>query len=234
MLHGTDQCLEAFAACQQVILVVGIAVHHPQITKNLEQHPCRTTRDPRGTQLVEQRPHFLTEIADHNLPVGKGSVVVGDFANTLGHGIKQGEPEGGCLINHYVTSRAALHYPPAEIIRNQSNTPCARVLQQIQVERISDSATPRLAGPWPGWWHRPTKQMAVRPPDSSCPPSANRGVRGMTGQLPIRQWHTPIGCHLTCHPPILKYSQYGDPFRFNGCFLDPHQPDLVDGDTTSP
>ena len=83
MVHRPDERIQAFFARQQVVLDIGITVHHPQITEHLEQHARRPPGHPGGAQSVEQVPRRLPEVADNDFTVGKRGVVVGYFADTF-------------------------------------------------------------------------------------------------------------------------------------------------------
>lgn len=91
--------------------------------------------------------------------------------------------------DRYVTSTAVLHYPPAGIAE----------IQQAPAEQDSDTTTPRLVhGPAGGT--APPNRWLSGLPDSSCPPTADRGVRGMTDELLAWLWQPPWATLMPVSP----------------------------------
>ncbi len=86
VMQGRHQHAPAAGIVDEIILDEGIAPHHPDVPQHLEEHARRATRDPLPAQAVEQFPHVLAQQANDDLPVGKGRVVVRDFADAGGHG----------------------------------------------------------------------------------------------------------------------------------------------------
>jgi hypothetical protein len=68
----------------QVVLQVGIALHHPDVTEHLVEHARRAPRAPLGAQLIEQAPGCRAEQPDHDLAIRERGVVVGDFTQANG------------------------------------------------------------------------------------------------------------------------------------------------------
>ena len=94
MLQGLDQQPPALGVVQQVVLQIGIALHHPDIAEYLVQHAGGAARAALVAQLVEKLPGARAEQADDDLAVRKRGVVVRNFANAgvaclvAGHGLK--------------------------------------------------------------------------------------------------------------------------------------------------
>ena len=70
----------ALRVVQQVVLQVGIALHHPDVAQHLVQHARRAAGAALLAQAVEHLPGARAEQADHDLAVGERGVVVGDLA----------------------------------------------------------------------------------------------------------------------------------------------------------
>jgi len=85
MAKRSDERHSPLATGEQIVLQVGIALHHPDIPEHLIEHPRRATGDAFGAQLVEQGPLFRAEQTNDNLAVGKRGVVVGDLAQACVH-----------------------------------------------------------------------------------------------------------------------------------------------------
>ncbi len=81
MLQGLDQQHTPLRVVQQVILQIGVALHHPNITQHLVQHARRATGAALVAQAVEQFPGRGAEQTDDDFAVRKRGVVVGNFAN---------------------------------------------------------------------------------------------------------------------------------------------------------
>ena len=86
MAQRADQGNLALAVGEQVVLQIRIAVDYPQVAQHLEQHARRPAGLALATQGFQYPPHLLAEEADDDFPVGKGGVVVGDFAQAGIHG----------------------------------------------------------------------------------------------------------------------------------------------------
>ncbi len=86
----------ALRIVEQVVLDVRVAVDDPHVAQHLEQHARRAARPTRAAQPVQHVPHLRPEIADHDLAVGEGGVVVGDLADPggLGHRGRSGHGVG--------------------------------------------------------------------------------------------------------------------------------------------
>ena len=86
MAHRPDQHVQAPRAVEEVVLQVGIALHHPDVAQHFVEHARGAAGHALRAQLVERVPCILAEQADHDLAVGERRVVVGDFAQACGHG----------------------------------------------------------------------------------------------------------------------------------------------------
>ena len=82
VLQGIDQQLATRRVVQQVVLQVGVALHHPDVTQHLVQHAGRAAGAALIAQLVEHLPGGRAQQANHDLPVGERGVVIGNFAQT--------------------------------------------------------------------------------------------------------------------------------------------------------
>jgi hypothetical protein len=80
VMQSLHQGLAPPGVVEQVVLQIGVALHHPDITQNFVEHACRAAGAPLFAQAVEQIPGTGSEQPDHDLPVGKRGVVVGNFA----------------------------------------------------------------------------------------------------------------------------------------------------------
>ena len=94
--HRLYQLGAPFRIVEQVVLQIGVAVDHPDIAQHLVEHARRTAGAPFLAQVEQRLPRRIAKQADHHLTVGKGRVVVGDFAKTCGHGV------GGEAIQHRI------------------------------------------------------------------------------------------------------------------------------------
>ena len=81
VLQSLDQQLAALRVVQQVVLQIGVALHHPDIAQHLVKHAGGTTRLTLVTQPVQQIPGACTQQANHDFSVRKGGVVVRNFTN---------------------------------------------------------------------------------------------------------------------------------------------------------
>ncbi len=86
VMQRTDQSLATLAIAQQVILQIRVARYHPDVAQYFVKHLCGTPGAAFFAQRVDDVPCLVAEDAQHDLAVGKRSVVVGDFAQTCGHG----------------------------------------------------------------------------------------------------------------------------------------------------
>jgi len=117
MAQGINQCTTALWVGQQVILQVGIALHHPHIAEYFVEHAGRAPRAPLLTQLIQNSPRVSTEQPHHDLLIRKRCVVVGYFAQTRHLGVGQAKQSvwdsgvhggvGGSVADRFVT---ALYY----------------------------------------------------------------------------------------------------------------------------
>src|SRR6218665_2850521 len=82
VLQRIDQQLAARRVVQQVVLQIGVALHHPDVAQHLVEHAGRAPRAALIAQLVERIPGRRPQQTDHDLPVGERGVVVGNFAQT--------------------------------------------------------------------------------------------------------------------------------------------------------
>ena len=85
--HRVHQGRQPLWVVQQIVDQIGIAVHHPDIAQDLEQHAGGAAGLAFGAQLLQQFPHRRAQQADENLAVGIRGVVVRDLPHTgLGGG----------------------------------------------------------------------------------------------------------------------------------------------------
>ncbi|EXI71388.1 MAG: hypothetical protein AW07_03720 [Candidatus Accumulibacter sp. SK-11] len=94
MAQRLDQRIAARAIGEQIVLEVGVALHHPDVAEHLVEHPCRPAGDSLGAQLVEQCPHVVSEQANDDFAIGKRSVVVGNLAQACVHACSRPLPKG--------------------------------------------------------------------------------------------------------------------------------------------
>ena len=59
---------------------IGVALHDPDIAKHFVEHARRAAGPAFRAQIVEHAPDVFTQQPRNDLAVGKGCVVVGDFA----------------------------------------------------------------------------------------------------------------------------------------------------------
>ncbi|OIQ71141.1 hypothetical protein GALL_472410 [mine drainage metagenome] len=83
VLQGLNQQYPAFRVVQQIILQIGVALHHPDVTQHLVQHACRAARAALLAQLVKPVPGGGTQQADDDLAVRKRGVVVRNFPDAF-------------------------------------------------------------------------------------------------------------------------------------------------------
>ena len=83
--QGFDQRAAAVAVGEQIVLQVGVALHNPHVSQHLVEHPCGAAGYTLGAQRIERLPGFGAKQPDDDLAVGERSVVVGNFAQALGH-----------------------------------------------------------------------------------------------------------------------------------------------------
>jgi len=80
MFERLDQELATLGVVQQIILQVRVATHHPDIAQDLVQHTCGATCLALAAQIGQQGPGIIPKQATHDFPIGKGGVVIRDFA----------------------------------------------------------------------------------------------------------------------------------------------------------
>jgi hypothetical protein len=97
-----------------------------------------------------------------------------------------------------------------------------REIQQVPAAQDADMTTPRLV-PGPAGGTAPPNRWLSGLPDSSCPPSANRGVRGVTDELLVWLWQPPWATLLPVSSSWYKYSRQSEAGRLIGWFLDLRQ-----------
>ncbi len=78
--HGLHQLAAPLAAVQQIVLQIGVALHHPDVAQHLVQHAGRTARAPLRAQPLQHLPGTVPQQANDDLFVGKRGVVVRNFA----------------------------------------------------------------------------------------------------------------------------------------------------------
>ena len=80
VVQGLDQQAPALRVVEQVVLQVGVALHHPDVAEHLVQHPGGAARLALLAEPVQQFPGTRPEDADDDLAVGEGGVVVRNLA----------------------------------------------------------------------------------------------------------------------------------------------------------
>jgi hypothetical protein len=80
MAQRIDQHTAAFGVIEQIVLQIGVALHHPNITQHLVQHACGTPRAALGAQTLQSLPRGLAQQSDHDFSVRETGVVVRDFS----------------------------------------------------------------------------------------------------------------------------------------------------------
>ena len=80
VLQRVDQQPAPARVVEQVVLQIGVALHHPDVAQHLVQHARRAAGLALAAQPVQQLPGARAEQADHDLAVGERGVVVGDLA----------------------------------------------------------------------------------------------------------------------------------------------------------
>ena len=98
MVQGLHQQTPAPGVVQQIVLQVGVALHHPDVAQHLVQHAGRAASAALATQLKQMLPGPAAQQTDHDLPVREGCVVVGDFPNA--HVRLRQTTEGGPQVLH--------------------------------------------------------------------------------------------------------------------------------------
>ena len=71
VVERIHQLAPAFGVVQQVVLQIGVALYHPDITQHLVQHARRATGAAFFAQRVERLPSLGAQQANHDLAVGK-------------------------------------------------------------------------------------------------------------------------------------------------------------------
>ena len=71
VVQGLHQEIATFGVVQQIVLQIGVALHHPDIAQHLVQHAGRAASTPLAAQLIEQAPGALPQQANHDFPVRK-------------------------------------------------------------------------------------------------------------------------------------------------------------------
>jgi hypothetical protein len=84
--HRVHQHVEAPRAVEEVVLQVRVAAHRPDVAQDLVEHACGAPRHALLAQLLEGAPRVLAQQPDHDLAIGVGRVVVGDFTQAGVHG----------------------------------------------------------------------------------------------------------------------------------------------------
>ncbi len=98
MMQRLNQRRTPLGIVQQIILQIRIAIHHPDVAQHLVQHARRTPGAPLAAQGVNHVPSPTAEQTQHNLAVGKRSVVVGNFAQTCSHGGQRTGKARGAIL----------------------------------------------------------------------------------------------------------------------------------------
>ena len=80
VVQRLDQQPAPARVVEQVVLQVGIALHHPDVAQHLVQHARRAAGAALAAQRVQHLPGALAEQADHDLAIGERGVVVGNLA----------------------------------------------------------------------------------------------------------------------------------------------------------
>jgi predicted TIM-barrel fold metal-dependent hydrolase len=83
MVKRIHQQAAAFRVVQQIVLQVGVALHHPDVAQHLVQHAGRAAGAALVAQLVQRIPGPGAQQADDDFAVGQRGVVVGNFPDAL-------------------------------------------------------------------------------------------------------------------------------------------------------
>ena len=104
VVERVDQLATALGRVQQVVLQVGVALHHPDVAQHLIEHAGGAAGLALGAQQAEHLPGALAQQALDDLAVGEGGVVIGDLAQAgLAVGVAVGDlcghvgQLGGCV-----------------------------------------------------------------------------------------------------------------------------------------
>ena len=105
VLQSLDQQFAAVGVVEQVILQIGVALNHPNVTQDLVQHAGRTARAALIAKLVQKIPGTGAQQTNHNFSVREACVVVGNFAQTGGRIVRLHQVlEGGWCV-HEICAR---------------------------------------------------------------------------------------------------------------------------------
>ena len=83
VVQCVHQLAPALGVVQQVVLQIGVALHHPDVAQHLVQHACRAAGATFFAQGIERLPGLGAQQADHDLAVGERGVVVRDLTDAL-------------------------------------------------------------------------------------------------------------------------------------------------------
>ena len=84
VVERIHQQAPSLGVVQHVVLQIGVALDDPDVAQHLVQHPSRAPGAALLAQPVQQLPGALAQQPDHDFPVGKRGVVVGNFADAFG------------------------------------------------------------------------------------------------------------------------------------------------------
>ena len=79
VLQSADQKIASLGVVEQVILQIGVALHHPDVAQHFIEHAGGAAGASLLAQLFEQFPGPGTEQTQDDFAVRKRRVVVGDF-----------------------------------------------------------------------------------------------------------------------------------------------------------
>ena len=71
VVEGPDELAATFGILEKIVLQVGIALDHPDVTNHLVEHLGRTTGAPLLPQLRNKIPALLSQDPAHDFLVGK-------------------------------------------------------------------------------------------------------------------------------------------------------------------
>ena len=111
VVQGFHQQAAALGVVQQVVLQVGIALHHPDVAQHLVEHAGRAAGAALLAQPVQHLPGTRAQQPDHDFAVGERGVVVGDLAQARRIAIDGGDKLGdgvGCVHLWSVPARPSV------------------------------------------------------------------------------------------------------------------------------
>ena len=85
MVQSVDQLATPTRVVEQIVLQIRVALHDPDVAEHFVQHARRTPGLALVAEAIQRVPRARAEQPDHDLAIGEGRVVVGDFAQPRRH-----------------------------------------------------------------------------------------------------------------------------------------------------